>query len=75
MAKKYDKQVLITTHNPSILDGLDINNEDERLFVIRRNLDGHTQVNRVEYKSKEKEDLPLSEAWLKGYLGGLPKNF
>lgn len=74
LSKKYDKQVIITTHNPAILDGLDIEDEDQRLFVVRRNIDGHTKANRVEYKS-DKKDVPLSEAWMKGYLGGLPKNF
>lgn len=74
LSKKYDKQVIITTHNPAILDGLDIEDEDERLFVVRRNIDGHTKANRIEYKS-DNRNIPLSEAWMKGYLGGLPNNF
>lgn len=74
LAKKHNKQVIVTTHSPAVLDGLNIKNDDERLFVVRRNIDGYTKVNRVEYKT-QKINLPLSEAWLKGYLGGLPENF
>ena len=73
LAKKHNKQVIATTHSPAILDGLDINNNDERLFVIRRNIDGYTKANRIEYKTEN--NLALSEAWLKGYIGGLPENF
>ncbi|KAA6331641.1 DNA replication and repair protein RecF [termite gut metagenome] len=75
LARKHNKQVIITTHNPSVLDGLDIDNYDESLFVTRRNLDGHTKVDRVQYKNEKKLSIPLSEAWIKGYLGGLPENF
>lgn len=73
LAKKHNKQVIVTTHSPAILDGLDITDDKERLFVVRRDLDGHTKVNRITYKKPI--DLPLSEAWVKGYLGGLPNNF
>ncbi len=74
LAKKHNKQVIVTTHNPAVLDGLDISNDDERLFVVRRSIDGYTKINRVEYRTNG-TNLPLSEAWLKGYLGGLPDNF
>ena len=74
LAKKHNKQVIVTTHSPAVLDGLNIANDDERLFVVRRSIDGYTKVNRVEYKTQD-ISIPLSEAWLKGYLGGLPENF
>lgn len=73
LAKQHNKQVIVTTHSPAILDGLDITNDNERLFVIRRNIDGYTKANRIEYKTDT--NLALSEAWLKGYIGGLPENF
>lgn len=73
LARKHHKQVIVTTHSPAILDGLDITDNDERLLVVRRNIDGHTKVNRVEYKSTM--TVPLSEAWTQGYIGGLPENF
>ena len=73
LAKKHNKQVIVTTHSPAVLDGLNIANDDERLFVVRRSIDGYTKINRIEYK--ESLNMPLSEAWMKGYIGGLPDNF
>lgn len=73
LAKEHKKQVIVTTHNPFILDGLNLADEDQRLFVVRRNMEGHTITNRIEPKTKT--DVPLSEAWMRGYLGGLPNNF
>ena len=34
LATKHDKQVIITTHNPAVLDGLDLNDEEQRLLVV-----------------------------------------
>ena len=77
LAKKYDKQVIFTTHNPAILDGLDLHDEEQRLFVIYRNMDGHTQAKQIEPLEPldDGEIVPLSEAFINGYIGGLPKNF
>ena len=77
LAKKHDKQAIVTTHNPAILDGLNLNDDDQRLFVVSRNKMGHTKVKRI-FKPDVAEGqtpIPLSEAFLRGYLGGLPRNF
>ena len=37
LAVKNGKQVLITTHNPAILDGLNLNDGSQRLYVVTRN--------------------------------------
>jgi len=77
LAKKYDKQVIFTTHNPAVLDGLDLEDDEQRLFTIYRNIDGHTKAKRV-YPRKPVDDddpVPLSEAFMNGYIGGLPNNF
>ena len=77
LAKKYDKQVIFTTHNPAILDGLDLHDDEQRLFTIYRNIDGHTKAKRV-YAPEPLDDddpVPLSEAFMNGYIGGLPNNF
>ncbi len=72
--KKHDRQVLLTTHNPGALDGLDLQDPEQRLFVVYRNIEGRTQVRRIQREADE--DLPrLSEAFLQGYLGGLPNHF
>lgn len=70
-----DKQLICTAHNPSILDGIDIGNEDFRLFLVDRNDVGATVVRRVnitpELLQKSQElKLPLSRLWVEGHLGG-----
>ncbi len=77
LAKEFDKQVILTTHNPAVLDGLNLYDEEQRLFVVDRNKNGHTRVRRVDAPKPSAGQLPvsLSEAFLRGYIGGLPKNF
>ena len=77
LAKKNDKQVILTTHNPAVLDGLDLDDDEQRLFVISRNQLGYTKARRI-LKPKPlegQEPVKLSEAFLRGYIGGFPKNF
>lgn len=73
LAKIHNKQIIATTHNPTVLDGLDIQSDDQSLLVARRNIDGYTKVNKIE--SKGKLNMSLSDAWKMGYFGGLPDNF
>ena len=73
LAKKYKKQVIITTHNPAILDGLNLNDNNQRLFIARRNKKGKTQIERLNQKTQSK--MKLSELWTKGFIGGIPDNF
>jgi AAA15 family ATPase/GTPase len=77
LAKKHNKQVLITTHNPSILDGINLNDDEQRLFAVSRNKTGYTRVTRIEKKQpiEGEQSLKLSEQFLRGYIGGIPKNF
>ena len=72
LSKEYDKQVILTTHNPAILDGLDLEDDEQRLFVISRNKSGHTQAIRVPNRESEER---LSTRFIRGSIGGLPKNF
>ncbi|MEM7657570.1 MAG: AAA family ATPase [Bacteroidota bacterium] len=78
LAQKYDKQVFISTHSPIILDALDLSDEEQRLLVVSRNLEGQTNAKRIkalETAGAPSPSLPLSEAFMRGYLGGLPDNF
>lgn len=79
LAKKYDKQIFLTTHNPAILDGINLNDEEQKLFVVSRNDLGHTQMKQLTVEDnpvdEDGEALNLSEAFLRGYLGGLPRGF
>lgn len=72
-AKEKNKQVVLTTHSPFVLDGLDLSDDEVRLFVARRDIDGHTRIERVIYR--EDRNMPLSELWMSGLIGGLPDNF
>ena len=73
LAEKHGKQVIFTTHNPAILDGLNLNDPEQRLFVISRNAIGHTKALRIEKKpmSSNGQSYKLSEQFLRGYIGGL----
>ncbi|WP_338745270.1 AAA family ATPase [Pseudomonas putida] len=77
LAMSHNKQAVLTTHNPAILDGLNLDDDQQRLFVISRDDCGYTVVRRVK-KPKAIEGAPvikLSEAFMRGSLGGLPKGF
>lgn len=73
LARKHNKQIIATTHNPAVLDGINLYEDDVRLLVVRRTIDGYTKTNRVTLKGEM--TMPLSEAWQKGFIGGLPDNF
>ena len=75
LASKHDKQIIATTHNPAVLDGLDLHDEDQRLMVVQRSIDGYTKVRTLKNKDVVNSDLPLSQLWLRGFIGGLPNNF
>ncbi len=79
LAKENDKQLLITTHNPAILDGLNLFDEEIRLFEVKRNDNGHTKTRRIKLKPDVKNDMgeryKLSELWTRGFLGAISQNF
>ncbi len=77
LAVENDKQVIFTTQSPGTLDGLNLGDDQQRLFVIERNQLGHTKAQRT-FKPEPppgKKLIRLSEAFLRGYIGGLPNNF
>jgi predicted ATPase len=78
LARKHDKQVILTTHNPATLDGLKLQDDEQRLLVVYRSItDGDTMVRRVGPPKRIEGVTPvsLSEAFMRGYIGGLPNNF
>lgn len=77
LAEAHDRQIIVTTHNPAILDGLDLTDDEQRLLVVSRRPNGPTRVRRVK-APKPVDGAPpmrLSEAFIGGYLGGLPTSF
>jgi predicted ATPase len=77
LAAEKGKQVICTTHNPAILDGLNLHDDRQRLYVVRRDSEGHTVANRVQAPRPRPDgaSVPLSTAFMSGLLGGLPDHF
>ena len=72
--EKQNKTVFLTTHNPLVLDGLDLNNQNIRLFTVERNRkSGTAELNRICVEPHLLEqNMPLSRLWTNGMLGGVP---
>lgn len=76
LSKQTGKQVLVTTHNPAILDGLNLLDDEQRLFEVYRDGEGKTKTRRIKFKQNlSDKSFKLSEMWLKGLLGAVPQNF
>lgn len=72
------RQFLLTSHNPLVLDGLPLLDDRIRLFAVDRTMAGKTMVTRVKVTEKimaaAQNGIPLSQQWVMGNFGGLPKN-
>ncbi len=70
------RQILLTTHNPLVLDGLPLQDERVRLFTVSRTNSGRTSIRRVvvddRLRKKAKQGWSLSRLWVMGHLGGVP---
>jgi len=70
-----DRQLVFTAHNPAVLDGLDLADDEVRLFAVDRNSEGQTVGKRIEMTPDLvalQKDHPLSRLWLMGNLGAVP---
>ena len=70
------RQILLTTHNPLVLDGLPLQDDRVRLFTVSRTNSGRTSVRRVVVDDgmleKADQGWTLSRLWVMGHLGGVP---
>ena len=70
------RQILLTTHNPLVLDGLPLQDDRVRLFTVSRTNSGRSNVRRVELDDgllkKAEQGWSLSRLWVMGHLGGVP---
>jgi predicted ATPase len=73
-----DRQLLLTSHNPLVLDGLPLRNDNIRLFTVERSQQGKTVAQRVVVDESllryADEGVPLSQQWVMGAFGGVPSN-
>lgn len=70
------RQILLTTHNPLVLDGLPLQDEGVRLFTVSRTNSGRTTLQRIvidqRLLKRAEEGWTLSRLWVMGHLGGVP---
>ncbi len=75
-AKEHDRQVLLTTHNPLVLDALNLRDDHVRLFTVDRDKRGHTIVRRLPFSDAldkaQQSGLALSQMWARGLIGAVP---
>lgn len=72
-----ERQILITSHNPAVLDGLPLQDDRVRLFTVDRDNQGKTIIQRVPIdekllKKSEETGWPLSRLWMNKLIGGMP---
>ena len=74
MILQQEKTVFVTTHSPLVLDGLNLLNDDIRLFAVNKSLKtGHTSLQRVQVTQELLDSgYSLSRLWIEGRLGGVP---
>ena len=70
------RQILLTTHNPLVLDGLPLQDDRVRLFTVSRTNSGRTSIRRVNLddrlRKKAGQGWSLSRLWVMGHLGSVP---
>ncbi len=71
-----DRQLLLTSHDPLVLDGLPLRDDSVRLFAVERSYQGKTVVRRIVVDETllryAEEGVPLSQQWVMGTFGGVP---
>jgi hypothetical protein len=72
-----ERVVFLTSHNPLVLDGLDLSNPKIRLFAVERDMSGATRLEQVKVDAELIElgregNYTLSQLWVMGRLGGVP---
>jgi AAA15 family ATPase/GTPase len=78
LAIENDKQVLITTEQPTILDSLNLHDDKIRLFEVQSARLNYTETRRIKLKPEHEEQgrrLKLSELWTRGFLGGISQDY
>lgn len=70
------RQILMTSHNPAVLDGLPLQDDRVRLFTVDRDNKGKTVIKRVVVNQglldKSAQGWTLSRLWMNKLIGGMP---
>jgi energy-coupling factor transporter ATP-binding protein EcfA2 len=73
---KDNRQILMTSHNPAVLDGLPLQDDRVRLFTVDRDNLGKTIVKRVAVTpallDMASKGWTLSRMWMNKLIGGMP---
>jgi energy-coupling factor transporter ATP-binding protein EcfA2 len=74
-----DRQLLLTCHNPLVLDGLPLRDDPTiRLLAVERDNTGRTVIRHLDLRrlleTKKDNPAPLSRLWVMGALGAIPSN-
>jgi predicted ATPase len=76
LSSKDQRQILMTSHNPAVLDGLPLQDDRVRLFTVDRDNRGKTVVKRVVIDEKlldmAAKGWTLSRLWMNKIIGGMP---
>lgn len=74
--KQGDRQWLVTSHQPALLDGLPLQDEGVRLFAVERTAAGHTAIRKIPIQEllarRPSDEWTLSRMWSAGLLGAVP---
>lgn len=77
MLEDRTRQVLLTTHNPLVLDGLNLRDDRVRLFAVEREATGGSSIRRIqvspEIETAVEGGMSLSRLWVMGRLGAIPE--
>jgi energy-coupling factor transporter ATP-binding protein EcfA2 len=76
LQSKDDRQILITSHNPAVLDGLLLQDKRVKLFTLDRDNKGKTIIKQVIIDDKiidmAQKGWTLSRLWTNKLIGGMP---
>lgn len=76
LSSQDQRQILMTSHNPAVLDGLPLQDDRVRLFTVDRDNKGKTVIKRVIVNQKlldmRAKGWTLSRLWMNKLIGGMP---